>query len=78
MSTTAEPSLASREGAELISGSFVTGRRAADECADADLRAVAAIRAKNREFHEKTEAQLACRSRSSPSSVIRPCGSSST
>jgi hypothetical protein len=59
MSTTAESRQASPEGAELVSGSFVTGRRAADESANADARALEAIRAKNREFQQKTEGQLA-------------------
>ncbi len=59
MSTTAESRQASPEGAELVSGSFVTGRRATDESADADARALEAIRAKNREFQQKTEGQLA-------------------
>jgi hypothetical protein len=59
MSTTAESVLASPEGAELVSGSFVTGRRAAEESADAETRTIAAIRSKNREFQEKTDAQVA-------------------
>jgi DNA repair exonuclease SbcCD ATPase subunit len=59
MRTTAESGLASPEGPELISGSFATGRRAVDESADVEERTVAAIRAKNREFQEKTDAQLA-------------------
>jgi hypothetical protein len=59
MSTTAESRQTSPEGAELVSGSFVTGQRAADESVDADARALEAIRAKNREFQQKTEGQLA-------------------
>ena len=59
MSTTAESRQASPEGAELVSGAYVTSRRAAAHSVDAETRALEAIRARNREFQQKTDGHLA-------------------